>query len=907
MNRFIKHILAVSLGMIAWTLPVSAEDAAGPVKLLDTNSLWRYMPVRGTEVVRMATGEIESFHPFRPMHAVGSGKSRHSEIARHKASLWTPPPAEGWQTRGFDDSTWALLRGPFCISPGFKWGKGIYRSIPMLCLRGKFQVADPAGVKDLKLSLVYQGGVAVYVNGREIARRHLPEGKLEPTSLAEDYPKEAFVDEKGVQLRKGKAFTRGKGGKKPEYVYKERYRQFKDLVIPASALKKGINIVALELHRAPYLEIFFNKDRGGGYLMQKLGWSRIGVWDVSLTAGPGAAATPNPGHAGRPEGIRVWNQPTEQDVGPDTYGDPVDPLRPIVLSGVRNGRFSGQIVVGSPKPISGLKVECTDLKGTAGVIPASQVRIRYVSLQKHRLRSHFEYLEEQPPAEVVTQNWGSRLRVAKQFAGAIQPVWFTVDVLKDTAPGDYEGTATVAAGGQKPVSIPIKICVMDWVLPDARDYVCGVGLYQSPDTLSLKYKVPMWSEKHWQLIERSFQLMGEIGCKEVYLTGIRRTHIGNEHGIIRFKREGGKLVPDFTIAEKYLALAAKHLARPLLVGLYCWEHTGTGHFPAGISEAKRKEFERSILISVLGSDGKLEKSEGPAWGTPECAAFWKPVCEGIKSRMQKLGITGEMMLGVAGDYTPSAAAVGTLNEASGGARWIRQTHASVWSIGSKVAKVGYLVSAWGGARPQDPDFGRTYGWASPDWKAVTREFPGSTAFQRLYIEAKCYSSARFPDGKSYGLRGPGRMGADFWPVEGLHDTKVKTRKSGVRSAVLVAGRYPETAWGQLNIVLFMPSIFGSGPDGAMHCMRTELFRENLQEIEARVFLEKILLDPSAKAKLGEDLARRIQDFLDTRVRISQCTVRQYLCDYSSTVASDIPGLSRQLYAFTVEAAKKMGH
>jgi hypothetical protein len=189
---------------------------------------------------------------------------------------------------------------------------------------------------------------------------------------------------------------------------------------------------------------------------------------------------------------------------------------------------------------------------------------------------------------------------------------------------------------------------------------------------------------------------------------------------------------------------------------------------------------------------------------------------------------------------------------------------------------------------------------------VTREFPRSCAFQRLYIEAKTTSSARFPDRKNYGLRGLARSGADFWPVEGLGISKEMIGKKGIRSAVHVAGRYPETAWGQLNIVLFMPAVLSAGPDGAILNVRSELVRENLQEVEARVFLEKTLLDEARRAKLGTEFAGQVQELLDNRTRVAQASTIQYRSDYSSTLGAELPELSHRLYRAAAAVAKLLG-
>jgi hypothetical protein len=64
----------------------------------------------------------------------------------------TPPPPAEWAGPDFDDRRWQ--RGPACI--------GCYAPyLARLCLRGRFEVTDPAKVQGLSLSAGYHGGVVV--------------------------------------------------------------------------------------------------------------------------------------------------------------------------------------------------------------------------------------------------------------------------------------------------------------------------------------------------------------------------------------------------------------------------------------------------------------------------------------------------------------------------------------------------------------------------------------------------------------------------------------------------------------------------------------------------------------------------------------------------------------------------
>ena len=57
-----------------------------------------------------------------------------------------------------------------------------------------------------------------------------------------------------------------------------------------------------------------------------------------------------------------------------------------------------------------------------------------------------------------------------------------------------------------------------------------------------------------------------------------------------------------------------------------------------------------------------------------------------------------------------------------------------------------------------------------------------------------------------------------------------------------------------------------GPHEPVATARLEMIREGVQECEARIYIEKALIDPDRCAKLGEDLAARCQKMLDDRTR-----------------------------------------
>jgi hypothetical protein len=377
----------------------------------------------------------------------------------------------------------------------------------------------------------------------------------------------------------------------------------------------------------------------------------------------------------------------------------------------------------------------------------------------------------------------------------------------------------------------------------------------------------------------------------------------------------GRFKPDFSIAEKYLDSAIRHQGKIPVVGLYIWRSPWSSGNYAGYGPRG----DRTILLTVKDpKTGTLTNVEGPKWGTPECVELWKPVVQGMRNILKKHGMEKALMFGIAGDYTPTDTALEDLDKASGnsGIKWIFHSHATKYEIGNqsdqpisgrkwgkgkgKTYKTGYIASAWGGkAHRKDPELlgkhrqlkTRGYGWKTKIIRVQTRRAPCG----RLVIEQN-YTSKLMAAAKSEpedaGLCGFGRTGADFWPVLG----KGKRKK-------ILAGKYPETAWGQLAIRCCGNAILGPGKNGPVATYRSEMLRENLQEIEARIFLEKILLDPNTRKKVGQDFALKAQDMLDDRVRAAMRGYPKVI----PAQPSEISSLSRALYATVAEAAGKVGN
>ena len=546
----------VGWSQVAWSQDAAVETVAERAIILDTAGAWRIHPVLAPPILDGEDG-------LKPVEYKSAWVSERSA-----------DPAEGWQEVTFDDGGW--LRGPARVVNDTPF-------LARLSLRGTLTVNDPGKVEDLLLNLAYCGGVRVTLNGREIGRQHLPAGAISAQTLAEEYPLEAFVTEKG-ELNS----YRGRGGVDQRLRHLE-VRIAKDLLV------KGTNVVGIDIVRSPYHRIHHEKmatPRGSGKVLV-LHWGTCDIRRVQLSA---ASAEGVISGGVRPKGFQVWNSDAMvMDFDAD-FGNPAEPLRPIRLAGARRGTYSGKVVVGSDSPIRGLKAEVSALAAAApegAAIAATSARVRY-SLPwgsqsvVQAYRGHYppypvniealDALAEKPLEEVPVRaksawgDYGAESSDPKPAAGAVAGVWVTVTIPADAKAGLYKGKMSVRAEGVEAIEVPVELEVLDWSLPDPQEYHTWVEMIQSPDTLAVTYGLQMWSEEHWRMIEQSFRLLASSGSRVLHIPLIAQTNLGNSESMIRWKpRSDGTYEVDYSIVERYLDTAMKHMGQPKLVCFWVWD------------------------------------------------------------------------------------------------------------------------------------------------------------------------------------------------------------------------------------------------------------------------------------------------------------------------------------------------
>lgn len=840
-------IVLAALAMTASAAdPAPPPAAPAPAVVLDTTGFWRMYHTLKPPV-------IQTDDSLRP-------------LLFDKAWLDAPssPPPSGWQAADFDDSDWVRYIA-------LRFAKTPY--LTNLCLRGKFTVSDLDKVRGLRLTLGYYGGTIVTVNGVEVARGHLAPGAAGPEALASAYPEEAYLTAEGELIAK---YTK----RTPEILRRieSRERLLADVTIPSKLLRKGANVLAIEILRAPYHPLHLTKmtkDRGGQEHISPQ-WNSCELRRVQLVADTADGLTPN---ATRPAGLQVWNSDVMMSDFDLDFGDPTEPLQPVRIVGPRGGSFSGKFVLGDTEAIRGLKATPSDLSSGSRRIAASAVRVRYATAWGReelvipyidhvspysRLPTLLSALLEKPPAEIpvsekVVPNPRNLGRLAASPApvfGAVVPVWLTVSIPADAQAGTYRGQVRVEAAGRPSLTVPVEVTVVDWTLPATQNYRTWVELIEVPDTLSLEYGLDPWSEKHWEMIAQAFDLLGQAGSRTVHVPLIAQTNLGHEQSMVRWiKKSDGTYDWDFSVLDRYLDTAAKHLGRPRMVVFWVWDiylteqekYHGKDHLILEQAIAARDALRGTgpLVTAVDPTTGKTETLALPPYKSPEARQLWAPLMARVVERMKARELHGVMMLGMLNDLNPSKAEYDLFADLCPGVPWALHAHGGprFGPIQGTRAALAYKAQVWNVTLS---DTKSLHGWSQPHlftYYDRERQLNGCTP-------ATWSALAEIPI--TGNLRGIGRLGGDYWPV--------LRNKRGERQGHAWM-RYPQSSWRNLDLWSYC---LAPGPDGPVATASFEHLREGVEHSEARIVLESALSRPEDREKLGQALTARCQFVLDER-------------------------------------------
>ena len=292
-------------------------------------------------------------------------------------------------------------------------------------------------------------------------------------------------------------------------------------------------------------------------------------------------------------------------------------------SGWRGERISAQVVLWSSADIKQVECEFTPLRSGKNTLDADIAQARFV---RYVLTDVFEPgCGRRNPADFPVSLSPDMLDTLKCFnleANTTRPVWLTFDIPADARPGVYTGTLDIYARKQKTQKLNISIEVLPQTLPQAKDWVFHLDLWQHPTAVARVNNVKPWSEEHWKLLEAPMKMLAEAGQKVITAT-INKDPWNNqcydayENMILWTKNIDGSWTYDYSVFDRWVEFMMK-LGVNSIINCY-----------------SMIPWNNELRYYDAESDAHIDVSAKP--GSKEFIELWTPFLSDFRKHLDKKG------------------------------------------------------------------------------------------------------------------------------------------------------------------------------------------------------------------------------------------------------------------------------
>lgn len=169
------------------------------------------------------------------------------------------------------------------------------------------------------------------------------------------------------------------------------------------------------------------------------------------------------------------------------------PVEKNILPAVRGEIVGAQIqigLIGDNKELKDIEIKASDLKGSNGEIPASNIEL---------FREHFVLVKDVWVADILpTINTGEKLSIPSQKNLVDQKylmVFMDVIIPPTAKAGVYQGLVTISSGANTS-TLPFVVDVRDIVMPDELSFIVEMNAYGHNDNINIFHETYRLCHKH---------------------------------------------------------------------------------------------------------------------------------------------------------------------------------------------------------------------------------------------------------------------------------------------------------------------------------------------------------------------------------------------------------------------------
>ncbi len=229
------------------------------------------------------------------------------------------------------------------------------------------------------------------------------------------------------------------------------------------------------------------------------------------------------------------------------------------LVGWRGEKLSAQLVVWTADGLDDLRYEVSDLRSEDGTVLKNALRARFVNY----LLSDW-FIPENPCAPANPVGAPSRLMpdgldeapVSVVPAHTTRPVWISVEIPREAKPGEYTASVSLKGKGLSE-TFTLTLEVIDRTLPEPKEWVYHLDLWQHPSAVARVEGVDMWSDAHFEKMKPIMKMLADAGQKVVTAT-LNKEPWNNQcydpyaDMIVWTKKADGSWEYDFTVFDRWV-------------------------------------------------------------------------------------------------------------------------------------------------------------------------------------------------------------------------------------------------------------------------------------------------------------------------------------------------------------------
>ena len=187
----------------------------------------------------------------------------------------------------------------------------------------------------------------------------------------------------------------------------------------------------------------------------------------------------------------------------------------VSLKAWRGERVNAQALLWTNVDLDDVQITVSDLRSGNSVIPASALRTNFVRyVMTDELNKDGSGCGYRNPADWDSSVVADVLDINKTLPvrrNTTQPVWANVWVPQDAKPGNYTAQITVSGKNMKPMSLQLKLQVINRTLPSPQQWTTNLDLWQNPYAVARYYKVPLWSKAHFDAMRPIMKMLADAG------------------------------------------------------------------------------------------------------------------------------------------------------------------------------------------------------------------------------------------------------------------------------------------------------------------------------------------------------------------------------------------------------------